>query len=305
VRGILVLLLVGCASVPPGEQGRADRAAESLARLVRLHYEQRLAVATPHDPTTSPPAPSELQRANDALKADLSALSLSTPDSDRLPLGDAIALTRNVLLASDYVFLPTDERLRDPGLSLAKVTARTKGLSREFWGHTLRYRRVEHDGVLLPDYASYVAVRAGQGALPPAGRFAGPTVYLDRRVIRRRAGRFPYGGLSPPELSEFVELGQAALMLLSKEIKPEELLDPKDRARELTRLHGRVLVTLLRYGRVEVTLAVLEALLRPGQQSSPERVAAAKRIHTALGPAPQTLSQSALRKRAAELYEGF
>lgn len=283
------LLLTACAGTPTAEeQARADRVARALARATRLDYDLRLAAAG-HG---KKPTGEELRVAERELTASLEAAGIRAPR-----LASAAEEARNLLVRRGWVFLPT-ARHADPGLALARVVARTSGLSRELWGKTVRYRRVVHAGPMLPDFVSYVTVRLGKGPLPPAGRFSGPTVYLDRAALERRAGRpGPYATLSAAELEAEEELRQVAAMRFAGLIPVEELIDPKDAGRSLTRLHGLILVTLLRYGDGPVWRAVVARLSQGGGPAP--LVAAARRIKVALRRKQST--QTIYRELLAEV----
>ena len=268
--------LAGCAG--PG-QAEADAVAEALARQVRFHYEQRLAL----EEGSPQPALAEGQRARDALNEALRAAGLEPPSASTanvtsgLGLGAASARARNLLLANDYVFLPTAPG--DLGLALAKVEARQRGLQATLWGRTIRYRRVEHARPLLLDYASYRALRLGVGPLPPAARLAGPTVFLDRSAIARRAGTGPYLGATPATLARHLELAQVAGIRFRDEVRAAALAGLESghgRGPALLESLIRVWLTLLRHGEGELALHRLrwEVAQPPQAQESQWRQAA-------------------------------
>lgn len=228
--------------------------AEALARQVRFHYEQRLAA---EEGSPQPPA-EDGARAQRELEAALQAAGLEpsgTASVDSQGLGATTARARNLLLAHGYVFLPTSPG--DFGLGLARVEARQRGLEAELWGRRVRYRRVEHARPLLLDYTSYRALRLGTGPLPPAARLAGPTVFLDRSAIARRAGKGPYAGASPAELSAHLELAQVAGIRFHDEVRAAVLAGVErgeGQGPALREALVRVWLTLLRHGQGELAL---------------------------------------------------
>ena len=266
---MILAVTSGCSGPAAPE---AEAVAEALARRVRLFYEQRLA----SEEGEPPPDPSRAQAAQVRLEAALEAAEL-----DALPAeitsatswGAAAARARNLLLAHDYVFLPVSPG--DVGLALAKVEARETGLQARLWGKTVRYRRVEHAAPLLTDYTTYRSLRTGRPPLPPAARLAGPTVFLDRSAIARRAGRGPYAGATAASLSAHLELAQIAGIRFSDEVRAEEL-DVPGRGPALVEALIRVWLTLLHHGEGDLAAGRLAwEVAQPAVDSeSPWRVAA-------------------------------
>jgi hypothetical protein len=253
--------------------------ASALARQVRFHYEQRLAL---EEGSPQPPA-ADGERARAALSAALSAAGLEPPSASvarvtsGLGLGASSARARNLLLAHDYVFLPTSPG--DLGLALARVEARERGLAATLWGRTIRYRRVEHARPLLLDYASYRALRLGVGPLPPAARLAGPTVFLDRSAIARRAGTGPYANVGPEALARHLELAQVAGIRFRDEVRAAALAGlegGQGRGPALLESLIRVWLTLLRHGEGDLALRRLrwEVAQPPAARESQWRQAA-------------------------------
>ena len=158
------------------------------------------------------------------------------------------------------------------GLALAKVEARQRGLQAELWGRTVRYRRVEHGAPLLLDYRAYRALRRGEGPLPPAARLAGPTVFLDRAAIARRAGRGPYAGASPRALAAHLELAQVAGIRFRDEVRAAALAgleSGEGRGPALLESLIRVWLTLLRHGEGDLAIQRLRwEVAQPSTQPS-------------------------------------
>lgn len=273
----LVGWLAGCAGPGPAE---ADALAGALARRVRILYEQRLAL------TEGAPGPEGRKglEAQAELNAALRAAGLEPPSSSAVITSEATlfgptaARARNLLLACDYVFLPVSPG--DIGLALAKVEARERGLALKLWGKTVRYRRIEHAAPLLSDYTSYRALRLGRGELPPAARVAGPTVFLDRSAIARRAGSGPYAGVGAEALAAHLELAQVAGMRFRDEVRAAALEGLRGghemRGPALVESLIRVWLTLLRHGEGSVALGRLRwEVAHPTQpRESPWRSAA-------------------------------
>jgi len=286
---------VGCAG--PG-QPEADALAQALARQVRFHYEQRLALEE-----GSPQAPAqEGERVRAELEAALLAAELqptSAALTSSVGFGAATARARNLLLEHDYVFLPTSPG--DLGLALAKVEARARGLQAELWGRRVRYRRVEHGPPLLLDFKSYRALRRGEGPLPPAARLAGPTVFLDRSAIARRAGTGPYAGASPQALSAHLELAQVAGIRFRDEVRAAAIAgleSGEGRGPALLESLIRVWLTLLRHGEGELAIRRLRwEVAQPQGQREPQWRQAARWIAARLreGDDPRELSARLLQ----------
>lgn len=205
----LLVLAAGCASAPtPEELEHAEGVAEALGRVVRLHYDQRLAAAG----AAEAPAPAELEAARERLTAALRAAG-ERPDAAGAGLAGWADAARTALIRAGYVFLPIGD---DPGICLARGEERATGLSQPVFDLTARYRRVTHRGVTVPSFAHYAALKAGRAPVRPLGRHEGPTVFLDLEAIERRAGRGPFRGLSAERLRRLVEAQQAALVWLEE-----------------------------------------------------------------------------------------
>jgi hypothetical protein len=296
----LVALLAGCAAGPtPEEEAKAEQLAHAVARLVRLHHELRLAARG----QGAAPSDDEVARARDGVDQALRAEGgRGLPAAGDPGLGEVILAARNHLLRGGYVLLPAAGDADPPILS--KVVERVPGLSRRLWGRTVRYRRLVHEAPLVPDFATFAAVRTGEGTLsPPLARFAGPTAYLDRDAAARVAGR--EGEDAPAEaLAELAELEQVARMRFADEVALEELVDPRERQRALKVLHARVLLSLLHYSTpwgARRTQARLRRLAEPGSEPV-ELAAAARLVRSELGRDAHALDHEALRARAAAIY---
>src|SRR5690606_35545604 len=118
----------------------------------------------------------------------------------------------DVLLAHDVVFLPPAVPSGDDlDFALARVTAREAGLERVVAGQLVRWRRVEHRGLLLPDLNTYAAMRRGDARWPvPLARRSGPTIYVDRLAVERQAGRGTAAHLDADALAAEAELRMVA-----------------------------------------------------------------------------------------------
>ncbi len=203
----LLVLAAGCASAPtPEELAHAEQVAEALGRVVRLHYDQRLAAAG----VTGAPAPAELAGARTRLTEALTAAG-ERPDAAGASLAAWADAARTVLIRGGYVFLPIGD---DPGICVAHGDERATGLRQPVFDLTARYRRVTHRGVTIPSFAHYAALKSGRAPVRPLGRREGPTVFLDLEAIERHAGRGPFHGLSAERLRRLVEAHQAALIWL-------------------------------------------------------------------------------------------
>ena len=291
-----LIALTGCLGpATEASRGEADRVARALSAVVRLHYERLLAARD----EAQEPERFELEDANHELRAALAEAGARSPgDGD----GFGAAAARNVLLDHDYVFLPPFPPERDePGIALGRVLERAIGLSLEVGGRTVRYRRVVHDGVVLPHFSAYRAVRVGEGPLPALGRYREPTVFLDQDAIARRAGKGPYADLDAAALAAHVELRQVAFLRFASDHHPEDLLTPADRLQVWTRVHARVaLAVLVEEGAgVTVIREMAAVLARPGDYLQSE-VAAALVVREGLG-----LEEPPDGARARELLDGL
>ncbi|MBX3465690.1 MAG: hypothetical protein KF878_02180 [Planctomycetes bacterium] len=205
----LVVALVGCLGPRvDATPDQAERLTLALVRALRLHHDLHTGAA---------PAPDELRAAWDDLRARLADLSVA-------PVGTgvdarAVEAARDVLLGHDVVFLPPAVPSGvEPDLAVARVTARRAGLARELLGRTVRWRRVEHEGLLLPDVATHAALRAGRPWPLPLARRQGLTVYVDRLAVARRAGRGTAAHLDPDALAAQAELREVAALRLEDDL---------------------------------------------------------------------------------------
>jgi hypothetical protein len=264
-RGLAALALAtGCLGPSiTATPAQADRLTLALCRALRVTYDARLAREEP-DVGGPPPAPGELRAAWDDLRVALSDLGVAPVGTSTEPR--VVLAARDVLIAHDVVVLPpSSATVLDPGLALARVTAREAGLSREVLGQTVRYRRVEHRGLLLPDYPAYAAQRAGRPAPLPLARAAGLTVYLDRAAIERRAGQGAAGHLDPDGLAREAELRQVAALRFASDLEHDDALPPGAVARGRVRHHASVLLATVALGDAVFALAEVERLSRePG-----------------------------------------
>ena len=234
----------------------AARLTLALCRALRVTYDARLAQEEPAV-AGAPPTPQELQVAWDDLRAALAEVApVGTSTSSA-----AVLAARDALIDHDVVVLPPSSAATpDPGLALARVTAREAGLSREVFGHVVRYRRVEHRGLLLPDYPAYAALRAGRPFPVPLARAAGLTIYLDREALERRAGRGSAAHLEADALAREAELRQVAALRFAGDLEHEDVLPPGAAARDRVRHHASVFLATIAEGDARFALAEVERL---------------------------------------------
>ncbi|MCO5171401.1 MAG: hypothetical protein M9894_34290 [Planctomycetes bacterium] len=206
---LLLLALAGCLGPRvDATPAQAERLTLALVRALRLHHDLHAG---------APPAPDELRAAWDDLRARLADLEVA-------PVGTgvdarAVEAARDVLLAHEVVFLPPAvPSTLEVDLALARVTARRAGLARELLGRPVRWRRVEHEGLLLPDVATHAALRAGRPWPLPLARRQGLTVYVDRLAVERRAGRGAAAHLTPDALAAQAELREVAALRLEDDL---------------------------------------------------------------------------------------
>jgi hypothetical protein len=306
----IVLLLAsatgGCALGPrPADSEQSEALAYALARAVRVHYDVLLARET----GDRGPSQAELDEAQAALTRALedAGAAEAVADGPRDPLLGGAALpvklelsrARDVLIRHDYVFLPVPPG--DPGVALARVSGREAGLHLELWGRRVSYRRVVHDGLLLPDYTTHRGLRLRVGGLPPAGRVAEPTVYLDREAIARRAGKGICAHLDAAELAREVELRQVIRMQLARDLVGIEDLLEAERGQAMVRVHLQDLVAVLRHGDVRLALGEIQALAVDPDAGARGQAAALLVAELGLEADPDP-AQDLVRQRADELH---
>ncbi len=220
-------------------------------------------------------------------------LPVAGPDAR---LRDVVAEARLALAERDLVVLPPPLTAAggDPGVALAPVVGRRLGLARTLAGRAVRYRRVDHEGVLLPDFAAFAALRAGEPAWSRLARAAGPTVYVDVAAVARRAGRPPFDAVDAAALERTVEGWQAGYLRFALEAADRAI----DGQPALVRLHARALLAALAEEGAE--LAPLLALARslaagaePG--APPELVEGARFVVDALSAAPGSEAAAAAK----------
>ncbi len=208
---LVLALLAGClgpATRATPEQ--AERLTLALCRALRLQHDAALGGALA-------PTSQELQVAWDELRASLHGAGIAATKS-----ADAVRAARDALLAHDVVFLPAAVPSGDLDLdfALARVTAREAGLEREVAGQVVRYRRVEHRGLLVPDLATYAAQRRGDARWPvPLARRSGVTVYVDRLAVERQAGRGTAAHLDADRLAAEAELRRVAELRFEDDVR--------------------------------------------------------------------------------------
>ena len=224
------------------------------------------------------PSSAEVAAAHSALDGALRAAGLrGLRGRDWSEESESVLAARNLLLRHDWVFPPASN-----GLCLAKVLERAQGLSRRLWGRTVRYRRVSHRAPVVYD----PLVQHGRlGVLPPLGRWADRTVFLDEEALARRAGRGGYAAVSLAQLREHVELEQVAAMAAARGAGSEAVA------------RRRVWLTLLRYGELPLVAARLELSAR--REDDPE--GPASWVQRVARPDPS--DPAGTRQRATALYE--
>lgn len=314
--GVLAALLAtGCLSPGGAPPETAERLLAASTRLGRAVYEARW-VVTAGEAAQAPLAEEDLRAARAEFAAALDAAGLP-PAPAQATLAEALEAARPVLAAHDVVLLPASPRAAagEPDPALARVVAREAGLALEVDGAVVRYRRVEHEAPLLPDAATWTALRAGRPAPAPLGRAAAPTVFLDRDAIARRAGGGPWAGLDQDALAREVELRLVAYLRCASD-PPARGPDPgatdaeraAAEARTLVRLHARVLLIAAAEGDPRAALAEARALAAGAPLDcaapAPEVAAAARLVLGQLGvsgdgAAPADLSERARRALAA------
>lgn len=224
------------------------------------------------------PSSAEVAAAHSALDGALRVAGLrGLTGRDWSEDSEPVLAARNLLLRHDWVFPPSAN-----GICLAKVLDRTQGLSKQLWGRTIRYRRVRHRAPVV--YGPLVQ-HGALGILPPLGRWADHTVFLDEDALERRAGRGRYAGVSLVRLREHVELEQVAAMAAARGAGSEAVA------------RRRVWLTLLRYGELPLVAARLE--LNRGREDDPE--GPASWVQRVARPDPD--DPAGTRQRAAALYE--
>lgn len=224
------------------------------------------------------PSSAEVAAAHSALDGALRAAGLrGLRGRDWSEESESVLAARDLLLRNGWVFPPASN-----GLCLAKVRERTQGLSKRLWGRTIRYRRVRHGAPVVYDL---LVQHGALGVLPPLGRWADRTVFLDEDALARRAGRGRYAAVSLAQLREQVELEQVAAMAAARGAGSEAVA------------RRRVWLTLLRYGELPLVRARLE--LSASREDDPE------------GPAtwvlrvarPDGADPTGTRRRAEAVYE--
>ncbi len=282
----VALLCAACAAEPaPAPEAKSDPLALAVTRLGRAEYALRLGEEAGDD----------LARArgevDDALRA--AGLAALQPGAS---LRDAVAEARLALAERDVVVLPPPLTAAggDPGVALAPVVGRRLGLTRTLAGRVVRYRRVDHDGVLLPDFAAHAALRAGEPAWSPLGRAAGPTVYVDVAAVARRAGRPPFAAVDVATLERTVEGWQAGYLRFALEAA-ERAVDGQP---ALVRLHARALLSAMadEQGQLAPLLALARSLAAGAEPGAPpELVEGARFVVDALSGAPGAEAAAAAR----------
>jgi len=224
------------------------------------------------------PSSADVAQAHSALDVALRAAGLrGLSGRDWSEDSEAVLAARNLLLRHDWVFPPASK-----GICLAKVLERTQGLSRQLWGQRVRYRRVRHRAPVVYDL---LVQHGALGVLPPLGRWADRTVFLDEDALARRAGRGRYAAVSLAQLREHVELEQVAAMAAARGAGSEAVA------------RRRVWLTLLRYGALPLVAARLDFSAR--KEDDPE--GPASWVQRVARPDPG--DPVGTRRRAAALYE--
>lgn len=283
----LALLCAACAAEPaPAPETASDPLALAVTRLGRAEYAHRLAAGQAEL--------DELARARREVDAAFLAAGLGRREG--AGLRDVVGEARLALAERDLVVLPPPLTASDgdPGVALAPVVGRRLGLGRTLAGRAVRYRRVDHEGVLLPDFAAYAALREGRPAWSPLGRAAGPTVYVDVAAVARRAGRAPFAGVDAAALSRAVEAWQAGYLRFAVEAA-ERAVDGQP---ALVRLHARALLAALAEdGAERAPLVALARSLAAGDEPGApvELVLGARFVVDALAGAPGAEAAAAAR----------
>jgi hypothetical protein len=178
-------------------------------------------------------------------------------------------------------------------VALAPVVGRRLALARTLAGRVVRFRRVDHDGVLLPDFPAFAALRADAPVWSPLGRAAGLTVYVDVAAVGRRAGRPPFAGVDAATLEAAVEAWQAGYLRFALEAA-ERAVDGEP---ALVRLHARALLAALAADEALAPLLALARSLAAGAEpgAPPELVSGARFVVDALAGAPGAEAGAAAR----------
>lgn len=257
-----------------------------MCRALRLQYD--VALGGPLAPTAE-----EVHGAWDDLRAGLRGAGIAATSS-----AEVVRAARDVLLAHDVVFLPPAGPSADEGdFVLARVTARQVGLEREVAGRVVRYRRVEHEGVLLLDLTSYAALRAGHPASIPLTRAAGPTVFVDRLAVERQAGRGSAAHLDADALAAEAELRQVAAMRFADDLREAAVLPPPAAARLRVVHHASLLLAAAIEGDARYGLGEVERLVRT-TDVAPEVALGARAAAEALADTAPTLAPAERARRA-------
>lgn len=285
----LALLCAACAAEPAPAPDAGDPLVLAVTRLGRAEYARRLADGQAEA--------DELARARREVDAAFleAGLPIAGPDGPRPDLRAVVAEARLALAERDLVVLPPPLTAvgGDPGVALAPVVGRTLALARTLAGRVVRYRRVDHDGVLLPDFAAFAALREGLPVWSPLGRAAGPTVYVDVAAVARRAGRPPFDGVDAATLERAVEGWQAGYLRFAQEAA-ERAIDGEP---ALVRLHARALLAALAAEEPPAPLLALARSLAAGAEpgAPPELVLGARFVVDALAAAPGAEAAAAAR----------